>query len=122
MKNAVTLSVEDAEGAQVDKAAPERRAAVVSARWISIHAAADVLGMTPGALRKIFERKARKAHDGIVEADVNGVRARKLGRLWRVTLSAAWTAPQFTVPHRPKLGVSSSSSQSLRDDREGDRS
>jgi len=92
------------------------------ARWISIQTAADLLGMTPGALRKVFERNARRAADGVTEADVNGVRARKLGRLWRVTMSAAWTDPHVAVPSKPKHGVHSASSQSVRDDREGTRS
>ena len=87
-------------------------------RWTSLQSAADVLGMSPGALRKVLERNARKGADGVTEAQVNGVRARKLGRLWRVTLSAAWgeglAAPGSTKESRP--------SQSVRDDRDGDRS
>jgi hypothetical protein len=66
--------------------------------WISLQSAADVLGMTPGALRKILERNAHRAHDGVTEADFNGVRARKLGRLWRVTLSSSWTDPHGVGP------------------------
>ncbi len=62
-------------------------------RWLSIQSASEVLGMSSGALRKILERNARQGQDGVTEADVNGVRGRKLGRLWRVTLSAGWTDP-----------------------------
>ncbi len=86
-------------------------------RWLSLQAAADVLGMTSAALRKVLERNARRADDGVTEAEVNGVRGRKLGRLWRVTLSAAWM-----VPTTPGNKVASPSSQSVRADREGPRS
>jgi hypothetical protein len=89
-------------------------------RWTSLQAAADVLGMTPGALRKILERHARRGPDGVTEAQVNGVRARKLGRLWRVRLSAAWIDPELAGPRNPKHAHPSS--QSVRKDREGPRS
>jgi len=89
-------------------------------RWTSLQAAADVLGMTPGALRKILERNARQGHDGVTEAQVCGVRARKLGRLWRVCLSPAWSAPPLEGPSHPKH--TRASSQSVRKDREGPRS
>jgi integrase len=69
-------------------------------QWCSLPVAAEVLGMTPGALRKIVERNARPGQDG-VEAELNGVRARKLGRLWRVSLSSAWSE---TIPSTPKSG------------------
>jgi hypothetical protein len=38
----------------------------------------------------MLERRAVKAVDGGIEANVDGVRARKLGRLWRVRFSEAW--------------------------------
>jgi hypothetical protein len=41
-------------------------------------------------LRRTLERKAVRTADGGVEASFDGVRARKLGRLWRVQLSASW--------------------------------
>jgi hypothetical protein len=92
----------------------------VALRWTSVEGAAEVLGMTPGALRKLLERNARRSEDGVTEAHINGVRARKLGRLWRVSLSAAWAA--VPVAPRPKDGVERSPSQSVRDGREGSRS
>jgi hypothetical protein len=93
---------------------------VVPARWTSVECAADLLGMTSGALRKMLERNARRGEDGVTEALVSGVRARKLGRLWRVSLSAAWAA--LPVAERARDGVEPSSSQSVRGDREGPRS
>ena len=52
-----------------------------------------------------------------IEAEIDGVRGRKLGRLWRVTLSCAWTVPTTT-----RARVVSPPSQSMRDDRERTRS
>ena len=83
----------------------------MTVRWISLPSAADLLGLTPEALRKTLDRRARKVADGGIEAALDGVRARKLGRLWRVALSEAWTAP--------KVGVGSMASQTSADDREG---
>jgi hypothetical protein len=60
-------------------------------RWCSLHAAADFLGMTADALRRCVERRAMKMPDGGTEARLDGVRARKFGRLWRVMLSSEWT-------------------------------
>lgn len=83
-------------------------------RWVSLPVAAEVLGMTAAALRKALDRKAMRTADGGIEAELDGVRGRKLGRLWRVTLSAAWT-----VSTRPAVKVGSMPSQSVRADREG---
>lgn len=69
--------------------------------WCSLAVAAEALGMTPGALRKILERNARPGPDGVTEAQVSGVQARKLGRLWRVRLSAAWSDPALAGPSHP---------------------
>jgi hypothetical protein len=88
-------------------------------RWISLHSAADLLSLTPAALRKALDRRSIRVSDGGVEAELDGVRGRKLGRLWRVTLSSAWTVPTTTAT---KVRVVSSPSQSVRDDREGPRS
>jgi hypothetical protein len=74
-------------------------------RWTSIAAAAAVLGLTPEALRKQLERRAVRAPDGGIEADLDGVRARKLGRTWRVTLGIRWTEPldaSYVDPRRSK--------------------
>lgn len=58
--------------------------------WVSIKTAADYLDMSPEALRRTLERRAVRAPDGGIEANIDGVRARKLGRLWRVQFSARW--------------------------------
>jgi hypothetical protein len=92
-------------------------AAAMQTRWLSLHAAAELLGLTPAALRKSLDRRAMRRPDGGIEAEIDGVRGRKLGRLWRVTLSPAWT-----VSTPPRAAVASTSSQSVRDDREGTRS
>lgn len=61
-------------------------------RWIALSAAAEVLGHTVGSLRKQFERRARRASDGAVEACVDGVRAR--------TVAARWARrPHFLARH-----------------------
>jgi hypothetical protein len=86
-------------------------------RWISVQMAADILGLTAAALRKSLDRRAVRCPDGGVEAELDGVRGRKLGRLWRVVLSPAWAAPAIA-----KNGVGSPPSQSMRADREGTRS
>ena len=62
-------------------------------RWLSVQSAADLLGLPAAALRKSLERRAVRAPDGGIKAEIDGVRGRKLGRLWRVLLSSAWTLP-----------------------------
>ena len=52
--------------------------------------AAAVLDETPEALRKKFERAQRRGPDGVTEAEVSGVLARKFGRRWKVRLGPAW--------------------------------
>lgn len=59
--------------------------------WYSARDAAAVLGKSPSALRKMFERAARRTRDGGIEAQIDGVRARKFGNHWRVSFSEAWT-------------------------------
>jgi hypothetical protein len=51
---------------------------------------AAILSMSDEALRKKLERHARKAPDGVVEAEIDGIRGRKFGRSWRVLLSERW--------------------------------
>lgn len=60
--------------------------------WVSVAAAADFLGLGAAALRRTLERRATRVSDGGVEANVDGVRARKFGRLWRVQFSERWQA------------------------------
>ncbi len=86
-------------------------------QWLSVQSAADLLGLTAAALRKSLDRRAVRSPDGGVEADLDGVRGRKLGRLWRVALSAAWTLPLTS-----QRGVESEASQNVRTGRKGFRS
>lgn len=67
----------------------KKKAAERPQAWVSLAVAASHLGTSPDALAKVFARNAR-AVEGGVEAKLDGVRARKLGRLWRVQFSAAW--------------------------------
>ncbi|TKC98600.1 hypothetical protein [Polyangium fumosum] len=60
--------------------------------WVSIKTAADFLDMSPDALRRSIERHAVRAPDGGIESNIDGVRARKFGRLWRVQFSSRWSA------------------------------
>lgn len=62
----------------------------MSSQWLSIASAAAVLDLTPDALRRAIERRAVRALDGGTIAEWDGVRARKLGRLWRVLLGPSW--------------------------------
>ena len=61
--------------------------------WLPLRAAATILSVTPDALRKQFERRAQKAPDGVVEARIDGVHARKFGGRWRVALGPQWSQP-----------------------------
>lgn len=58
-------------------------------RWISVEEAAEFIGTNAVALRA----RLRRAPDGGVEADVDGIRGRKLGTTWRVVLGARWLEP-----------------------------
>ncbi|MBZ0119270.1 MAG: hypothetical protein K8H88_19930, partial [Sandaracinaceae bacterium] len=71
--------------------------------WVSIRDAAATLGFSVVSLRRLIERNARRAADGGTEAVVDGVRARKVGRTWRVQLSDAWTSGRPTGPRRRVL-------------------
>ena len=62
-------------------------------RWVPLERAAAFLGMNTSALRNALERRATRAADGGTEASLDGVRARKFGRLWRVKFSEAWCGP-----------------------------
>jgi len=59
-------------------------------RWYTLRDAAGMLGFSPGALRKLFERRAVRVPDGGTEAQLDGVRARKFANRWRVALGPAW--------------------------------
>ncbi len=63
--------------------------------WLTLERAAAHLSLTVTALRKTLERRATRASDGVTEAKLDGVHARKFGRLWRVRFSSAWGMPQI---------------------------
>lgn len=65
-------------------------------RWTSVDVAARFLGLTPTGLRKTLERRAIRAPDGGIEAELDGVQARKFGRLWRVRFSTRWLQKEET--------------------------
>lgn len=74
---------------------PRKRAFVraETVRWITVEEAAEFMGTNALALRARLRRAARRAPDGVVEADVDGIRGRKLGNSWRVVLGARWLEP-----------------------------
>lgn len=59
-------------------------------QWYALRDAAQILAISPGALRKLLERRARRAADGGVEASLDGVRARKFTNRWRVSFGKPW--------------------------------
>ena len=71
---------------------------------VSLSVAALHLDTSPGALRKLFAR-AVKASNGRSEARINGVRARKRGRLWRVRFDSPWTRNGVLVRWRSAENV-----------------
>ena len=60
-------------------------------RWHTLRDAAEILAVSPDALRKQLERRVQRAADGGTEASIDGVRGRKFGVRWRVCLGQAWT-------------------------------
>ena len=61
--------------------------------WTSVEAAAAFLGLPIRTLRRALDRHAQKGADGSVIAKVDGLTARKFGRLWRVWLDPGWLQP-----------------------------
>src|SRR5262245_31772654 len=96
-----------------------RTAVASSTRWLSVQSAADILGLTPPALRKALDRRAVRSPDGGTVAELDGVHGRKLGRLWRVALSLAWSEPLHSAGSH---GVSLPRREGAGSDREGQRS
>jgi hypothetical protein len=90
-----------------------------TARWVSLCVAAEILGLTPDALRKVVERNARRDENGVT-AQFNGIQARKLGRHWRVYLSDAWREPELTM--EGARGIVFARQASVRNDRKANRS
>jgi hypothetical protein len=68
--------------------------------WMAVRAAAAILDMRPEALRRTLERRAVRAPDGGTEASLDGVRARKFGRTWRVLFSDRWLPPHEPILQR----------------------
>lgn len=62
--------------------------------WVCLRTAAQFLDMSPDALRRAVERHAVRASDGGIEAHIDGVRARKFGRQWRIAFSERWLPAQ----------------------------
>jgi len=58
--------------------------------WLSVARVALLLDLTPDALRRRLERKTTIGEDGAIEAHFDGIHARKVGRLWRVSLGPEW--------------------------------
>ena len=71
--------------------------------WTSLARAAAALDMTDAALRRALERRAVRAPDGGIEAELDGVRGRKLGRLWRVQLGERWLSPELSSGERGRV-------------------
>ncbi len=82
---------------QVRDAVPAKPVRPMPTHWVGLEAAADVLGEeSPDALRKKLARVAVRAADGVTEAHINGIVGRKLGKLWKVKLSAEWQGERST--------------------------
>ncbi len=61
--------------------------------WMTVERAAAFLSLPVVTLRRALERNARTTPEGATVAHIDGVTARKLGRLWRVWLDRGWLAP-----------------------------
>lgn len=59
--------------------------------WLTLGDAANRLALSPDTLRKQIERNVKRATDGVVEASIDGIRARKFRGRWRVALGPNWT-------------------------------
>ncbi len=70
----------------VDPSAPTSRATP----WLPLLTAAEHLGESPDSLRKKLERSSKRGGDGVIEAKLDGITGRKLGRLWKLRLSDGW--------------------------------
>jgi hypothetical protein len=60
---------------------------------MTVEQAAVLLNLPVVTLRRSLERKARPTPDGGTISQMDGITARKLGRLWRVWLDPGWLAP-----------------------------
>jgi hypothetical protein len=57
---------------------------------MTVDQAASFLSIPIVTLRRSLERNARKQPGGSTISHIDGITARKLGRLWRVWLDAEW--------------------------------
>jgi hypothetical protein len=75
---------------------PTRRrskGAVTPSAWMTVARAAEILDLPVTTLRRSFDRNAKRGEGGAVVAQIDGVVARKFGRVWRVWLDAHWMSP-----------------------------
>ena len=61
--------------------------------WMTVDQASVFLQLPCVTLRRTLERNARKLPEGGIASHVDGISARKIGRLWRVWLDSGWTNP-----------------------------
>ena len=61
--------------------------------WMTVDQAAAFLQLPCVTLRRSLERNARTLPEGGIASHVDGISARKIGRLWRVWLDSGWTNP-----------------------------
>lgn len=59
--------------------------------WTDVATAASRLDIPAVRLRRLAKRHAKTMPDGAVEARFDGIRARKLGRRWLISLGSGWT-------------------------------
>jgi hypothetical protein len=89
-----------------------------TASWLSLAAAAASLDMGAGALRRTIERRARLAHDGVLEAAFDGIRARKFAGRWRVNLGLGWNSEEAPDSGAVRATHSSRSKHATRPEQE----
>ena len=61
--------------------------------WMTVDQAAVFLHLPCVTLRRDLERNARELPEGGITSSIDGIAARKLGRLWRLWLDAGWLNP-----------------------------
>ena len=61
------------------------------ASWLRVEEAAQILGVAVITFRRAIDRPARRDGAGRIFSEFDGVRARKLGRQWRVLLDPCWS-------------------------------
>lgn len=76
-----------------------------SVTWLALTRAAHVIDMSAHALRRRCERHAHVGEDGVIEAVFDGIRARKIGRLWRIAFSREWLDASCEVDSERSRGA-----------------